>query len=133
MLLFGREPQLLSVFTACRRDSKTTSHELSQRRFTRQSARGHVQYLSSGHDKKGLERSRSLLSARPWSTDEISYLQAQAGVNPLNPGDAGGLPSPAVEDKCKMHPGSRDPDISSLQDCRPCFSLKNFPNSVAVF
>lgn len=74
------------------------SCELSQRHFTIQNIHGRVQHLSSRRDKKGLERNRSLLSAGPWSTAEISYLQAQAGVTPLNPEDAGGLPSPAAED-----------------------------------
>lgn len=96
-LLFGKEPQLVSVFIASRRDSNT-SHELSQRHFTMQNIQGHIQQLSSRCDKKGLKRNRSFVSAGLWSTAEISYLQAQAGVTPLNPEDAGGLPSPAVED-----------------------------------
>lgn len=65
---------------------------------TLQNFHGHVQHLSSRCDKKGLERNRSLLSTEPWSTAEISYPQAQAGVTPLNPEGAGGLPAPAVED-----------------------------------
>lgn len=84
MLLVGREPQLVSIFIARRRDNVTWA--ISQR----QNIHGDVQRLSSRRDKKGLERNRSFLSAAPWSAAEISYLQGQAGVTPLNPEDAGG-------------------------------------------
>lgn len=97
MLLVGREPQLVSIFVACRRDSKAMPREPSQRHFTIQNIHGHVEHLSSRHDKKGLERNRSFLSAGPWRA-EINSHQAEAGITPFNPEDSGGLPSPAAED-----------------------------------